>query len=406
MKISQFQIVLFFVFIIYPFAALPLIFVEIYNKKYYALNYLAVFMGLLGYLWIPSGDLSRWQSEYLILKDLSFENFLSIRSLDFVTNYIMFFFGKLNLNFEFVRFTLCIISYLIYFKIYLDIIKENKDLGESKRYSFLAFLMFFFFLRFTGFLTGVRFTFAMSFCFYGVYRVIYKDDKKGWFLLLFSAFTHFSMWLIVFIAILVKLISIKINRTMFVLFIITGLFLSTTLVQILINLLPLDDAIKGYLKAYTDGYFAKEEYLSHSLLFRISKLLSYCALYPAVIYILYKKNYFSFFSIFIIIVIFLSFMTGMDSVYARYAFLGVIFFVMAFLLKFKKGFENYAFYFFFFLSFLTYSTSFYSLKRELEFGNQYRILFSPLPLVFFSTYDAKWIESNIYDDGSIKGAAD
>ena len=64
MNFSNQSILLFSVFIIYPLGAIPLILIEIYNKKYYAFNYLAVFMGLLAFLWTPSGDLSRIQVDF------------------------------------------------------------------------------------------------------------------------------------------------------------------------------------------------------------------------------------------------------------------------------------------------------------------------------------------------------
>lgn len=404
MKISQFQIVLFVVFIIYPFAALPLIFVEIYNKKYYALNYLAVFMGLLAYLWIPSGDLARLQRDFEIIKNLSVVDFLSIKSFDFVYMFIMYFFAKLNLNFEFIRFALCTISYLIYFKIYSDIIKENKSLGESKRFSFLAFLMFFFFIRFSGFLTGVRFTFAMSLCFYGVYLVVYKNKKSGWLLLLLSAFTHFSMWLILLITLIVKKINLKINRFVFIMVLSIGFFLSTTLIELVIDVLPIDDVFKAYLNVYTSGHFATEEFLNQTIFFKISRLFSYVAIYPAIIYVLYKKVDFSFYSVFLCIVVFLSFCMNMDTTFGRYAFLGVIFFIIPFFLKYEIKNKNYFFYFLFSLSIMTYIASFYTVKRELQWGKQYKILYSPFPLILMSTYDSKWIEANILDNGGMKNA--
>jgi hypothetical protein len=404
MKISQFQIVIFAVFIIYPFAALPLIFVEIYNKKYYALNYLAIFMGLLAYLWIPSGDVSRMQSDFEIIKHLNFADFLSIKSFDFLYMFIMYFFAKLSINFEYIRFVLCTISYLFYFKIYLDIIKVNKDIGESKRFSFLAFLMFFFFIRFSGFLTGVRFTVAMSLCFYGVYLVVYKNKNKGWLLLLLSAFTHFSMWLILLITLIVKKINLKFNKYVFVIVVFIGLLMSTTLIELVIDVLPIDDVFKSYLKVYTSGHYATEEFLNQTLLFRISRLASYIAIYPAIIYVLNKKVDISFYSVFLCIVVFLSFCMNMDTTFGRYAFLGVIFFIIPFLLKYQTSSKNHFFYFLFFLSLVTYTASIYTVKRELQWGKQYKILYTPLPLIFMSTYDAKWVEANILDNGGMKNA--
>ena len=74
MKISKVHFILLAVFVIYPLAALPIILIEIYNRNYYALNYLAIFMGLLAYLWIPSGDLYTYQLDFEFLKTLSIES--------------------------------------------------------------------------------------------------------------------------------------------------------------------------------------------------------------------------------------------------------------------------------------------------------------------------------------------
>ena len=48
-------------------------------------------MGLLAYLWIPSGDLARLQTDFEIIKKLSVADFLSIKSFDFVYMFIMYF---------------------------------------------------------------------------------------------------------------------------------------------------------------------------------------------------------------------------------------------------------------------------------------------------------------------------
>lgn len=402
MKISQFQIVIFTIFIIYPFAALPLIFVEIYNKNYYSLNYLAVFMGLISYLWIPSGDLYRMYLDFTALQFLSVSDFLNIKSFDYLYLIVMYIYAKLNFNFEFVRFTLCVISYLLYFKIYLEIIKYNKDIRESKVFSFLTFLILFFFIRFTGFITGVRFTFAMSMCFYGVYLVIYKNRSKGWFLLLLASLTHFSMWLLFLFVFVIKAFKLRLNRLLFVLILLSGILLSTKLIEVVIDYLPIDDGFKTHLAFYTSGTFASEEFANQTLFFKISRFLSYFAIYPAIIFVLFKKREFSFYSVFLFIVLFLSFSMNMDTTYGRYAFLGVIFFIIPFLLKFKKELDKRAFCLFFFLSFITYTASVYTVHKEIKYGNEYKILYTPLPLIFMSTYDAQWINYNIDDSGSMK----
>ena len=188
------SLLLFFIFISFPILSVPLIFFEIYNRRYYALNYLAVFMGLIGYLWIPSGDLYRIQEDY---ESLINGNFINLRyHFDFFYLLILKLFAFGNFNFEYVRFTLCTISYLLYFKIFINISQSNSDFRHSKLISFLSFLTLFFIVRFTGYVTGVRFTFAMSMCFYASYQILFKNNFRGFFLLILSVFTHFSMGLI------------------------------------------------------------------------------------------------------------------------------------------------------------------------------------------------------------------
>lgn len=60
------------VFILNPLISIPLLIIEVYNKKKYASYLLAVFMGLFSIYYIPIGDQYRYFNYYLLYKDMSF----------------------------------------------------------------------------------------------------------------------------------------------------------------------------------------------------------------------------------------------------------------------------------------------------------------------------------------------
>lgn len=403
-RINKINLLLFFVFVSFPVLSLPIIFVEIYNKRYYALYYLAIFMGLIGYLWIPSGDLYRIQEDYQSLINGSFVN---VRyHFDFIYLLILKTFAFCGFNFEYVRFTLCSISYVLYFKIFVNISRSNSHFINSKFIAFFSFLAFFFIIRFTGFVTGVRFTFAMALTFYATYQILFKNNKRGYIILLIAVFTHFTMGLIFGFIFLYNILCVRINKTSLLILIALGIVFSSGIFDLIIDFIPIDDSLKMYLKVYTSGQFAQQEYYDRTSLYRMSVILSYIAIYPSIIYYLIKSRKPNDYNIFPLILIFLAFTYNLNSIFSRYAFLGVIFFYINYLFNYSYNKISLSLIVFFTFALVTFSSSIYSVKRELKFGNQYILLYSPLPFVFYSSYDQNWIQSNIMENGSIKNSND
>lgn len=400
MEFSKTSFFIFFLFIVYPFGALPFIFIEIYNKNYYAYSYLAVFMGLLAFLWTPSGDLSRIQQDFDLIKRIEFLDLFNMISLDYVYNTILFVFGRLNLDFAHVRFVICIISYLLFFKIIEKITSNNSYISSTKLNSFLVFLTLFFLLRFTGFLTGVRFTFAFSVFLYGFFNIFYDTNKKGWYFMLAGALIHFSFWLLILVILSQKLFKFKFNRLFLFLFIVLSVFFSDYIVSFIISILPIDESLKFHLENYTTGFFALEEFKTKSFLFKVSRFLSYFLIYPALFFVLIKKKNMSNYSIFILMIIVLSLSFNLNSIFGRYAFISVFLFIIPFLVNYNKVDMSF-FRVFFICSVITYLASIQTVKRELFKGVQHKILYSSLPIIMNSEYDAKWIENNINDSGGM-----
>ena len=63
-KLQKNKITTLFLFFFSPLCALPCIFVEIYNRKKYAITLLSLFLAICAYMYIPSGDLYRYWLRY------------------------------------------------------------------------------------------------------------------------------------------------------------------------------------------------------------------------------------------------------------------------------------------------------------------------------------------------------
>lgn len=385
----------------FPIVAIPFIINELYFKRYYALNYLAIFMGILAYLWIPSGDLYRYYQDYIEIKKLPWSSLSDIFRFDFIHPCLMFLMSHLRLDFGFVRLVLCIICYLLLFSVFKDVVKHSNWL-RTNRDCIIAFFTLFFLIRFSGFLTGVRFTFAMALSFYGTYWTLYGASKKGWIYLFLSGVTHFSFWVIILIVLYIKIIKPSFYRKN-MLFLLVFLFLFSPIILVnIIEILPINTMLKQHLENYTIGYYAGEELQDHSVLFKIAQFCSVFALYPSFILLFCRVKNFKYFELFICVVVFLVLLWNMNSAYNRYAFLATIFFIFPFLRYGENRFKKHDLYIMFFVSLFVYLTSILTVKRELINGYQLRVLYMPLPAILSTTYSGAWINENIMPDGDMR----
>jgi hypothetical protein len=386
-------------FIFNPLLTLPLVFFGIYNKRNYAFLLLIIFLGLLGFLWPPSGDLYRIQNDFEVLKTYRISEVFSF-NIDFLYTYLMFFLGKTSLDFAYLRFLISIISYSLFFYVARDIITQNQNLSSNRYLSFAAFLIIFLSLGFGGIITGVRFTFAFSIFIYGYYRLFYQGKKNGIAFLILSVTTHFSFLLLFVVLIINKIVKKYLNFSFFMFCAVLALIFSTNLVENIVDLLPVDESTKIYLKNYTTGHFALEEFQQKSMKFRISRLLGYIIIYPALVYIIFSRKRIYQYSVFIILFIFLLLQWNMNSSFSRYSYIAVSIFIIGFLSSFELR-NKYIITILFFTCLITYTASIYTVKRELFLGNQYKLVLYPAPLIILNTYDQNWIQRNIGANGSI-----
>ena len=69
-------------FFILPFISIPILLIEIYNGRKYALYLLAIFMGVLSMFYFPSGDQYRYMQDLLLYRGASFEDVFDFSEVD------------------------------------------------------------------------------------------------------------------------------------------------------------------------------------------------------------------------------------------------------------------------------------------------------------------------------------
>lgn len=407
MKIKYNSLLVFFCFLLYPLGALPLLFIEIYNNKKYAFVLLSLFMGLVAYLIAPTGDLYVHSIEFSDFKDFTFSDFLSILpfTIDFVYYFIAFIFAKLAIPFGFIRFIFVVLSYLIVFDIFRDVCSSNNNLNKNKKLTTIVFFICFFQVLFMSVAIGLRFGFSVYLMLYGVYLLFKKNNFKGWFFILLSCFTHFSMILIFFSILIAKLFKItKLNKT--VLFLSLGFaIIGTDILQFIIDLLPLNDFLKEKLIMYITGYWGNSFLEDHSFLYRISRLFNHISVYPLMFFLFITKVKNQLLSIVFVLSILLFILYPITNLFYRFVMIIVPILLISFLLSYDNSKLHSLFLILIFTcsSITFFLGNIYSHKRNLQISYEYKLTYTSFPMIFFSSYDKNWIDDHITSNGDIVG---
>lgn len=393
------SVVTILLFFLYPFVSLFLIIVEIYNQRRYAYNLLALLMGLLAYLWVPSGDLYRIRQDFDFLKGSEFMSIFRQISLDYMYNILLYFFAKIGLDFAHVRLVMATLSYSLYFRIIRETIKDNRYISNSKTLSFLTFVVMFFVVRVTGFVTGVRFTVGLTFFLTAVHASFRGNRTKSTIFYLLAGLMHFSFWVGLFSVIVGK--KVLQSQIRWFIILLSMFLLSSVIVEKLVLFLPLDESLKRHLEFYTTGFFALEEYKHKSLAFRISRILGYLTIYPAFIFLFFRRTDFRKYWPYIGLTVVLAFSTSMNSVFNRYALMASVLFIVSFLRAYTVR-DKVLILGFLLCTSLTFIGSVWTSRRELSYGRQQQLLYAPLPLILQSKYSNSWIDENIKPNGDFR----
>lgn len=372
-----------------------------YKSQRWSFVAFALFMGYIGVLIPPTGDLYRYQMDYYMYDGLSFSQFLIHASLnfDYLLSFISYFIGKIGLNFDITRFLYNSVTYLLLGNIYLDILNNNDYLKYNKRYRIFA-LIIFFALNLTSYC--LRFGFSCVLFSYGIYKAIRGDSKKGYIFMVLSVINHFS-FLLLFIAFLFRSLRfLRFERSVVIFLCLLAFLVNSDVVISLFQKLPFNAIVEHY-SYYLDGYWASD--YVEDITFRAKVLM---ALTNSINYILilvyllkYDKN--SNWSPFInIVIILILIVSPFGTIKARYLFFVSHIIKIYLLISFTriKSYANV-------LNIVVLSVIFtffmnlWAVRRQLDVSDMHQLFSSTSYGILTHTYDYSWVYSNVNSDGGL-----
>lgn len=393
--VSKVSLIVIGLFIFCPLLALPAIIIEVINRKHYANVLLCLFMGICAILWAPTGDLYRHTLSYFNYSYASsFE--LTKFEYDFILPLISYGLAKAGINFEIVRFFFVVISYLITFE-FVNAIKNSSSFYQRHYLLLLAILLFS--VKFVSITFGLRYGFACQIFAWSYFLIYYRKNKTGWLIAIFSCFIHYSLFFLLIILLIYKIIILK-NKKLAYLGLPFLLLSSTNLLENIIIALPMPDFVKIAVLSYATGFWSGEFLQNKSIFYRIGQILWNLGTYYSIIIFLTKKMNDSRNSILAIMFFVLCLLSSSTEFYYRiltaisFPFL---FWVLSYCQKYKS------------IKILQVSllcivlswvSELYSV-RQVIYESRYSKLYQPVWVSLTNQYDLKWIQKNVNPSGSL-----
>lgn len=269
-----------FIFLLSPFFALIPVLLQLkYKKDKYIPILISILFGIMSYLYIPlqSNDKAEYFKNYLIYQTFSIselnQNLIQLKRPDFIFYYLIYFFSRLHIDFNFFFFiitTITVYSFLLFAK---KILKEEVTIGEFN-FAIPSFFLIVLGLSLPDLFSGIRFLFSGSIFIWSLYYFFWnKNIIKGISILLISIFTHFSFVFFIPPIILLSYISKKINPKILLFLSLSFLFIPSESISEFFNFftLPENYNIKK------EGYLSTEWKLTENavILLHIKKLWIY-----------------------------------------------------------------------------------------------------------------------------------
>jgi hypothetical protein len=386
-------------FILYPISSVPWIIGGMMRRKKWAFFLWAIFMGLLGILYPPTGDLYRYTLDYYTYLEFDWAEFVA--SLDDKFDYLLpilsFSLGKLGLDFDISRFLYNFFAYYLLGRLYLDVCSRNEYLNDKR----IAFYILFFFIPiyFSLFLT--RFYFSIVVFLYGAYQIAFCKKNIGWLFVLLSVFNHLTFLSCALFLFCYTLFKIS-RMGMVVIVLIVLIFASTDISLWALSFLPLD--IGNHYAIYIDGYWAGEYLDDHSWKYQLQK---------------YTNNFIGYITIFIYLVfynkgtkkqsalvnalIFLTFLT-VPFILLRERFITLI--TLCIKIYFITVYDGTvamrrSLTLLFIVAMLSNTMALWSSRRQIGISELPCIFYSSSIQILLHNYDKKWIDKNVTENGNI-----
>lgn len=392
---SNNQSFLIILFVLYPFATLPFLFIKIIERKKYAFVLLAIFMGLCAILYPPLGDLYRHSLRYFSYFNENGSNWYVDENLtDYFLPIITRVFANFKIPFEFVRFLFITISYLLIFKLFLFTYEKNKIVSGYTKLFIVAFLS----VPFIYIVTGLRYGFSLCVFVYGIFMLCNKN-KLGWGIILLSVSIHIFMLLPFLITLVAKICPYRINKITMSILSILGLLVSNTVIIYFINMVTGETFINEKIIDYTVGntYFVE----SRSLFGIIAKALECITILPLTYYLFrYKIENCFLNNLFCIFIGGFSIMSSFFVFTMRILLLFVLLFFFLYLYNAKKR-KKYVLQNVLLLSSLISASAYLYGYGDILIKSQFpMILISPMPTILSTSYSEQWIDKLPLDNSN------
>lgn len=393
-------------FLVFPIASLPFILRSIYNRDKIGYVLFCLFMGLVGFLMAPHGDLYRYYIMFEDVKHLSYFEMFSVYNAqqwyDFVLPTISWLVGKMGLTVDWVRFLFNTVGFGIICSIHNIICCHN--INNSKRENFFCFLC----LVFSSGVISVlyRWGFAVTLFTWAVCLIELRKKNIGWLFIVISGLSHSAMWFIAIIYLVYRIKKQVFSKTALLIFFIITLFASIPFVTRFFetfDLFGLSDRFMIYVAE--DGYWNNEYLKDRSFRAVLYSYWGKASLYTVWILTILEGNKKQQFKwpvhMFCFLLVFLA---GFTNLAGRIS--GI--FTRLFMIYFCYNAMNITFYkkkrtILMCVLIISFMLGIYaSQKRSFIWGNSGKIFYSSLYHIVSSPYENSWIIKNLDGMGLFK----
>lgn len=390
-----------FTFILSPILSLLLSCKNVLTEKVYV-YFIGAFFSVFGAFLPPVSDAYRYRELYYKTTFFSFDfNHLWIKDKDFLFTFLSSIFNGMGVTFELFKLFLLLTSYMLYCWMFLDIVKKNPTLFNSKRFFRLSVLSLFFSIRLFTLTSGIRFGVASTIIIIAIYLWYKKDYIKSIAVFVLSVTMHFSMLLflpLVIGAILLSKFKIPpiVKGLTILILLITA---QTSIGNLLLYLFPENNLISGSVSTYIDGHWGTNAILKTAsfggLIFTFVRILP---VIPLAYIVLKKKDTNPFLSeACFLLLLLLSISVSSLTLLLRYSnvAIAILFVVLLTTLKDdKKSLKEIK------TALLSFMIMFgcyaYTQRDSLsQFLLQYRVILSPITLIGDYTYTDEWVQTHL-----------
>lgn len=386
--------------LIYPLYVLPWVFKGMVRNEKWAFIIFSFFMGLFAILYPPVGDFHQYTMKAATYSLLSWEHFFTIITLklDFLLYTVGYLLSKINIPFDLTRFLYNFWGYILISALYRDL-RSHVPILNEKRFALKSLIMF------VGFsLVGnlFRFGFSTQLFMYGAYLVTFRENKKGWIFIILSVLNHFSFLIFAVSLLAFRVFHIHFSKKFIIFLGVAAVVFSGDIFMEIFKMLPLPvDMIEHY-SYYLDGYYAKDWQNELTWKEQIAGMIESCIKYIMIfVYILLYSNENKKQTVLTNMLMLLSFIT-MPFTVINGRFMGVmscsikIFYLNNF--KDTKLFRK-TLNILFSLSIVSILMGAWGCRRQLSISRELQLIYMPSFAILTNTYDMRWINANIDDEG-------